>query len=217
MEAPNLTIVPQEQGISTAINPDMKTFGALYIDPPWRFEVWSRMTGLDRSAESHYPTMTPDKLKALPIPTLMADDCAVFMWATWPTLPQAVALGECWGLTYKTCAFLWAKMNKHMNGRFAVPEDNANWHMGMGFWTRANTEPCLLFTKGKPKRKAANVRQLIVSPIERHSKKPDSVYASIEALVNGPYCELFARQTKTGWDSWGNEIDSTIELEETNQ
>lgn len=116
-------------------------------------------------------------------------------------------MGQAWGLTYKTCAFCWAKSTKKTQGRFVVMEDDANWHMGMGFWTRANTEPCLLFTRGKPKRKARNVRQLIALPVGRHSAKPDAIYNRIEALVDGPYLEVFARQRHEGWTSLGNEID----------
>lgn len=184
-----------------------KRYAAILIDPPWSFNVWSKATGHGRSAESHYPTMTPQALKALPLQTLMADDCAVFMWATFPTLPQALDLGASWGLTYKTCAFLWAKINKRADQRQAYPADDTNWFMGMGYWTRANAEPCLLFTRGNPKRKARNVRQLIASVIRQHSQKPDQIYGRIEQLVDGPYLEVFARQAHTRWDAIGNGID----------
>lgn len=184
-----------------------KQYGAILIDPPWRFNVWSRDTGLGRSAESHYPTMTMDDLKALPLQTLMAKDCAVFMWATFPTLPEALELGKSWGLQYKTCAFLWAKVNKRSEFRWSYPTEDSNWFCGMGYWTRANTEPCFLFTRGKPKRKARNVRQFIASVIREHSRKPDGIYGRIEALVDGPYLEVFARQAWRGWDVMGNGID----------
>lgn len=190
----------------------MTPYGALLIDPPWRFEVWNRDTGNGRSAELHYPTMSLSDLIALPVEPLMADDCVVFMWATWPTITDAFVLGKAWGLEYKTCAFLWAKMNKHMAGRFGIVEHIANWFVGMGYWTRANTEPCLLFTKGNPKRLHADVRQLIVSPVREHSRKPDEIYTRIERLVAGPYCELFARQSWPNWARWGNEVESTVSL-----
>jgi N6-adenosine-specific RNA methylase IME4 len=90
----------------------MKTYGAILLDPAWQFKVYSKDTGQGRSAESHYPTMSLEDMKALPVPDLMAKDCAVFMWATFPTLPEAIELGRAWGLQYKTCAFLWAKVNK---------------------------------------------------------------------------------------------------------
>jgi len=192
----------------------VKRYKAILIDPPWKFKVWSEATGLDRSAEKHYPTMDLATLKLLPVQTVMDDDCAVFMWITWPMMPDALELAEAWGLEYKTCAFLWAKLNKRAEGRFAIIGDLVNWFMGMGYWTRSNSEACLLFTKGKPKRKAADVRQLVVSPVRRHSQKPDSIYGFIERLVDGPYCEFFARKTQPGWDCWGNEVKSTVKLGE---
>lgn len=200
--------------------PAQKRYGAIYVDPPWQFRVWDTATGQGRSAELHYPTMSLDELKALPVPALMADNCAVFMWATWPTLPDAMALGAAWGLTYKTCAFNWVKMNKMQTDKPFV---------GMGYWTRANSEPCLLFTKGNPRRKSRGVEQIIVewtggfwdafetetvaTPIQRHSQKPNAIYGRIEALVDGPYLELFARQAWPEWDRFGNEVDSTVELD----
>lgn len=189
-------------------------YGALLIDPPTPFKTYSDK-GKDRSAERHYPTMTWDALAALPVQNLMADDCAVFLWTCWPTLLQSLELGAAWGLQYKTCAFLWAKTNRSAVNRFVTVDDPPNWFMGLGYWTRANTEPCLLFTKGKPKRKARNIRQLLVSAIQRHSQKPDAIYGQIESLVDGAYCELFARQRWPGWDAWGNEVESTVQLNDS--
>jgi N6-adenosine-specific RNA methylase IME4 len=177
--------------------PEERQYGAILADCPWSFRVWSSDTGHGRSAESHYPTMQPDELAALPVASLAAPDCALFMWATMPTLPQALALGEAWGFGYKTAALAWAKTLRSGWG----------WHFGMGYWTRANVELCLLFTRGRVQRKARNVRQLIVAPVGRHSAKPDEQYTRIEQLVDGPYLELFARQTRPGWDAFGNQID----------
>ena len=184
-----------------------KRYGAILLDPAWQFKVWNKDTGNGRSAESHYKTMTLDDMKALPLQKLMADDCAVFMWAVMPMLPEALELGKAWGLEYKTCAFAWAKVNKRAENRWSYPADVSNWFMGMGYWTRANVELCLLFTKGKPKRKSASVRQLIVSAIRKHSQKPDDTHQRIEQLVDGAYLELFARERRNGWDVIGNEID----------
>jgi N6-adenosine-specific RNA methylase IME4 len=83
--------------------------------------------------------------------------------------------------------------------------DDADALVGMGYWTRANSEVCLLATRGKPKRQHADVRQGIIEPRREHSRKPDCVYDRIERLVPGPYIELFARNTRPGWLSWGNE------------
>lgn len=184
----------------------MKLYGAILLDPAWQFRVYTRDTGTGRSAESHYPTMSLDALKALPVPDIMAKNCAVFMWATFPTLPEALELGRAWGLEYKTCAFLWAKTNRRA-GLWQPWRDPSVWFMGMGFWTRANTEPCLLFTRGSPKRKSRGVRQLVIDRIREHSRKPDCVHERIMQLVDGPYAELFARQTRAGWDCYGFDID----------
>jgi N6-adenosine-specific RNA methylase IME4 len=78
--------------------------------------------------------------------------------------------------------------------------------MGMGYWTRANSEPCLLATRGKPKRLNADVRQGIIEPRREHSRKPDCVPGRIERLVAGPYLELFCRTTRPGWTVWGNQV-----------
>lgn len=183
------------------------------IDPPWSFRVWAKDTGRGRSAESHYPTLDIEEMQKLPMSKLFDDDCAVFMWATYPTLPEALMLGAAWGLTYKTCAFTWIKRTS----------TNNHWFTGMGYWTRSNPEPCLLFTKGNPKRKSKGVMQLIVendsqlsmfeettaivSAIMAHSVKPDESYRRIEALVEGDYLDVFARRKRRGWDAIGNEIN----------
>jgi len=185
-------------------------YGAIMIDPPWPFRVWSKDTGHGRSAESHYPTMSIVDLMMMPIDNVMADDCAVFMWVTWPTLPDALALGKAWGLEYKTCAFNWLK--RTTTGKA--------WHMGMGYWSRANSEPCLLFTQGNPKRIDKGVPQLIytnetqmelfppiVERVGAHSVKPEEAYRRVERLVSGPYLDVFARRGRLGWDVMGNEID----------
>jgi N6-adenosine-specific RNA methylase IME4 len=122
------------------------------------------------------------------------------MWATNPTLPQALEVITAWGFTYKTVAFTWAKTTK----------DGSGFPIGCGFWTRANPEMCLLGTRGHPKRLSASVRQLIVSPRREHSRKPDEIYDQIEELVAGPYLELFARSQRPGWDAWGNEVETGI-------
>lgn len=189
-----------------------KKYGAVLADPPWSFQVWGEDTGHGRSAASHYPTMTLADLMALPVGDLLADDAALFMWAVWPQLPDAIKLGEAWGLKYKTLAFDWLK--RSAGGR--------SWHMGLGYWTRANSEPCLLFTKGSPKRQNKSIRQLIVdvgqlalfppivAPVSVHSAKPNEQYERIMALVDGPYLELFARMAYPGWDAWGNEAPNSI-------
>lgn len=145
--------------------------------------------------------MSDEQLYQLPVADLAAEDCALFLWCTFPKLAEAINLISAWGFSFKTVAFVWVKQNKSGNGFF----------MGLGWWTRSNAEICILAVKGKPRRKNAGVRQLIISPVEQHSKKPDIVRDNIVTLMGDlSRIELFARQYTTGWDVWGNEVDASI-------
>lgn len=102
-----------------------------------------------------------------------------------------------WGFIYKTCGFTWIKKNRKSDSLF--------W--GLGYWTRANAELCLIGTKGNPKRVSKSVHQVIMSPIREHSRKPDEARKRIVELMGDiPRIELFARQEFEGWDCWGNEV-----------
>jgi N6-adenosine-specific RNA methylase IME4 len=177
-------------------------FGAILADPPWHFDVWAE--GSARNASAKYKTMTADEIAAMPVADLAAPDCALFMWMVWPRLHEAVKVIESWGFTYKTCAFNWIKANTSQIDMF---REDADVFAGMGYWTRANSEACLLATRGKPKRLNADVRQGIIAPRREHSRKPDGVHERVERLVGGPYLELFARQKRAGWTVWGNQTD----------
>ena len=180
----------------------MKKYGIIYADPPWHYRVYSNKVA-GRSAESHYPTMTIEEIQALPVSELADKDCALFMWITFPLLKESLSVLSAWGFKFKTIAFVWIKQNRKSDSLF--------W--GMGYWTRANAEFCVLATKGKPKRMAKNVHQVIVSQIEEHSKKPDEARRRIVRLMGDlPRIELFARQKTAGWDVWGNEVESDIIL-----
>jgi N6-adenosine-specific RNA methylase IME4 len=172
-----------------------RRYSVIYADPPWSFEVWSD-EGKDRSAENHYPTMTQSEIEAMPVAKLAADHCALFCWAVMHQLPEALAAIRAWGFEFKTCAFVWIKLTK----------DEENFATGMGYWTRANAEVCLLATRGSPPRLNADVHQVIQSVRGEHSRKPDEAAARIMRLVPGPYIELFARRAREGWDIWGNAI-----------
>lgn len=174
-------------------------FKVIYADPSWTFKVYSGK-GKSRSAESHYNTMTQEQIEALSehVSRLAADDCVLFLWAVMPQLPEALRVIEAWGFTYKTVGFTWAKQNKSGDGFFT----------GMGYWTRANAEVCLLATKGSPKRLNADVMQLIVAPVAEHSKKPDETRERICRLIAGPYLELYGRTEIEGWTVWGNETST---------
>lgn len=179
--------------------PENKKYGVIYADPPWRYQM-SRGSGV---TENHYPTMSIEEICALPVADIAAKDCVLFLWATFPQLKEALQVIDAWGFRYKTLAFLWLKQNRKAD----------TWFYGMGFWTRSNSEVCLLATRGHPKRQSAGIHQFVISHIEQHSKKPDIVRDKIVQLVGDlPRVELFARQKTPDWDVWGNEVDCTISL-----
>lgn len=179
-------------------------YGVVLADPPWAYQAWSGAALPSRVADAHYNTMPIDDIIALPVADLAADDCVLFVWVTWPTLFDALRLIAEWGFEYKTCAFAWMKADVSTLNMFSDPVDA---YMGMGYWTRANSEVCLLATRGKPKRLNADVRQGIIAPRREHSRKPDGIHERIERLVAGPYLELFARQQRPNWTVWGNQTD----------
>ena len=145
-----------------------------------------------------------DEIRALPVAELAEKDCALFLWVTVPCLLEGLSVLQAWGFQYKTIAFVWIKQNKKADSLF--------W--GMGYWTRSNAEFCILATRGSPKRQSAGVHQVIVSHIEGHSKKPQEARERIVQLMGDvPRIELFARQKTPGWDVWGNEVESDIEME----
>lgn len=181
----------------TDLNPP---YSVILADPPWRFACWSGK-GTARSADNHYSTMTMAQIVALPVADLAAPNSALLCWACWPSIGDALNIIEGWGFAYKTMGFVWVKGE----GLPLFPEDIRD-QMGMGYWTRANTEPCILAMRGSPKRLNADVRQVILDKRREHSRKPDEQYERIERLLPGPYLELFARTERPGWDSWGNEV-----------
>lgn len=182
-----------------------KKYNIIYADPPWQYKVWSKK-GNGRSAESHYNTLGIKEIINMKdfIKDISADDCVLFIWITYPCLKEAIQVIEEWGFTYKTCGFAWVKRNKKAN----------SWFWGMGYWTRANSELCLIATKGKIKRISRKVHQIIDTPIEEHSKKPAVVRDRIVELMGDmPKIELFAREKADGWDVWGNEVNSDVNFQ----
>jgi N6-adenosine-specific RNA methylase IME4 len=182
-------------------------FGAILTDPPWHFAAWAKYKELPdgsktRATERFYSTMSAKEIAALPVAELAAPDCVLFLWTCWPMLADAWLCLKRWGFEYKTCAFAWTRADNRQPDFF---QDELPVQVGLGYWTRANSEPCLLATRGKPKRLNADVRQAIIAPRREHSRKPDGIHERIERLVGGPYLELFARQSRPGWTTWGNE------------
>jgi N6-adenosine-specific RNA methylase IME4 len=140
--------------------------------------------------------MTFDEIKALPTRALAADDCAVFAWVIWPTMPIWHPVLEAWGVAYSGLAFDWIKLNPSGEGL----------HWGTGYGTRANPEPCILGTIGNPLRLDEGVHSVIMAPVGEHSEKPDEAYCRMARLFGGPCLELFARKPREGWTTWGNEV-----------
>ena len=186
----------------------MKKYQIIYADPPWSYRVWSK-NGNKRSACQHYQVMDKKTIQNLPIQKISDNNCVLFLWVTPPCLEEGLELIKKWGFIYKTKAFTWVKRNKKAN----------SWFWGMGYYTRANSEDCLLAIKGKPlKRVSRAVHQIIDDKIRNHSQKPDSVRKKIIQLFGDlPRIELFAREKTEGWTSIGNGIngkDIKQELEE---
>lgn len=181
-------------------------FGLMSIDPPWPWETWGEIQEHgDRRAEKHYDTMSLQAIAALPVAELAARDCAVGLWATGPHLPSAIGLLETWKLRYSGMLFVWIKTRRRHDRPFMNPAFDL--HMGLGHTTRKNAEFCLLGVRGKPRRLAADVPEVIVAPVREHSRKPDEAYDRMRRLYGGDAVELFAREPRDGWACWSNEID----------
>jgi N6-adenosine-specific RNA methylase IME4 len=184
--------------------------GAILADPPWHFQSWTngRWKGDGKiftpAKAPEYHTMSVEQIAALPVDDLAANDCALFLWGIWVMLPASLEIIRAWGFEFKTCAFNWIKADLAQLDMF---KDDDSGQLGLGYWTRQNSEFCLLATRGSPKRLHADVRQAIIERRREHSRKPDCVYARIERLVTGPYIELFARQQRPNWSAWGNELN----------
>jgi N6-adenosine-specific RNA methylase IME4 len=187
----------------------MGEYRVILADPPWAFEQTVGQGAIANLAQAHAAGVLPprrnaarhyhgvlsvDEICALPVQHYAAKDAVLFMWVTMLHLPDAFRVIEAWGFRYRTTAFTWVKLNA--DGR---P------FLGLGNYTRANAELCLLGLRGQPKRQDRTISQIIMTRRREHSRKPDEQYERIMRLFDGPYLELFARQAWPGWDVWGNE------------
>jgi len=173
-----------------------KKYQIIYADPPWVYK--DKALAGNRGAGCKYKVQSKEWLNNLKVKDLADNNCILFLWVTMPKLNECFNIIKSWGFEYKTVAFTWVKRNKIAN----------SWFWGMGRWTRANAELCLLATKGKPKRINAGVHSLIDTPLQRHSQKPNEVRKRIIDLVGDlPRIELFARERVEGWDAMGFDID----------
>lgn len=164
-------------------------YNVILADPPWKFSTYSSK-GEKKSAQSKYDCMTIDDICSLPVADHASDNCALFIWTTWPFIFETQKVIDAWGFKYSGLAWEWLKYNDKTN-KFAF---------GCGYGTRKNVEPCLLARKGSPILKSKSVRDFIMAPRREHSRKPDQTYENIEAMYDGPYLELFSRTNRNNWD-----------------
>ena len=185
----------------------MSLYDVILADPPWHFQNYSadepgKLHNRSRGANRYYVTATTDDICELVPPA--KDNAVLFLWACWPLLPDALRVITAWGFEYKTLAWVWVKSNPTGFGFFH----------GMGYYTRSNSEPCLLATRGKlPKPANRSIQALMYEPVKEHSRKPDEQFRKIEALYpNMNYLEMFARRPRSGWSVFGNEVEGSIRL-----
>lgn len=174
-----------------------KKYSIIYADPPWTYPKTGGTKSSRGMAKQYYKIMPLEKIKALPVNKIGTNNCALFLWCTYPQLENGLEVINSWGFKYFGLAFDWVKKTSH--GKDFV---------GMGYWTRANPEPCLLAFKGKMRPQRHDVRQLLYAKIGAHSAKPAEAREKIVELVGDlPRIELFAREEATGWDAWGDELN----------
>ena len=185
----------------------MKKYQIIYADPPWDFGGGGvyQDGGRDlRKTNKEYSLTRTSKLIDIPVEHIADNNALMFMWTTDQHIPDALKLMEAWGFRYCTVAFYWVK--KYHTGSTCY---------NVGCWTMKSVEQVLLGLRGKPMhlKKVRNIKQLVEAERTKHSKKPEEVRRRIVELVGDiPRIELFAREKTPGWDVWGNEVESDIEL-----
>lgn len=176
----------------------------IYADPPWTYKKSGGIKSARGLAKKFYDTMSIESIKGLPVQEIADRNCYLFLWVTAPRIQEGLDVLRAWGFELFTIAFTWVKTNKKADSLF--------W--GMGNATRANPEYVLLGRKGKLDREARNIHSVLLSKVREHSQKPDEIRKRIELLYGElPRIELFAREKVEGWDCWGNEVESDINLE----
>jgi len=169
--------------------PPTGTYNVIYVDPPWPISnsVWDKW---EQPVDDKYPLMSMDDIRALPIPELAHDNTHLFLWTTLTFLPDAIGLIQAWQFKYHICL---------------------TWDKGRGFTLFGyyrNSELLLHAYRGKmiEEWEGEAFRTSFAEPSTVHSRKPEMVYSLLEKRFAVPRIELFARQRRDGWDSWGNEI-----------
>lgn len=178
-------------------------YSAILADPPWSYRMWSKV-GHAKSPEAHYATMALDEIARLPVSHLAGPDCYLFMWSTWPHLPQALRIMGAWGFEYVT-AGNWTKRGSQGGLTF-----------GTGYVLRSASEPFIVGKIGRPEIASRSERGVILTADDvpdtidalrrEHSRKPPQMREMINRLLpKGHFCELFGREPWPGHDVWGNE------------
>lgn len=186
-----------------------KKYNIIYADPPWQYNDKLNHTGYN----IEYKTMSTDEICKLPIKKISDKNCILFLWVTFPFLDDGLQVLKYWGFKYKTVSFVWVKANKRYNENQICFIEGIDEYIGLGHYTCPNAEICIIGLKGKIKRVSNKVRQIIYSPIKSHSEKPKEARERIIKLVGDlPRIELFAREKFEGWDVFGNEVDSDVDL-----
>lgn len=187
-----------------AIRRPVGGFPLALIDPPWAIQMRSAK-GYGKSPQKHYECVPTPVIAALPVWKLMAVDSILVLWCTWPMLLEQLGVMKSWGFTYKSGA-PWFKGSPLSEGEDCEDED---WNPAFagGYIWRSCSEFALVGTRGQPKLLPARrkVRGAFFNPQREHSRKPDEQYEKCEALVAGPYLEVFSRTNRPGWTSFGNE------------
>lgn len=190
-------------------------FGMIAADPPWHFRARTALQMSNwtsrRDAEKHYHVLGIDDIAALPVKQLAAKDAHLLLWITGPLFVEGkhLQIMEAWGFRPSSVAFVWVKLKRsldvHQLRLTSTMEHDL--HVGLGLTTRHNAEFVVLGRRGNAKRLSKSVREIILSPVREHSRKPDAFYERAERYAAGPYLELFARQRRPGWTVWGDDVD----------
>ena len=176
-----------------------RRFATILADPPWQFMNKTGKVAPEHKRLARYGTMKLDEIAALPVPQILAPTAHLYLWCPNALLPEGIAVLKAWGFTYKS-NIVWHKVRK----------DGGSDGRGVGFYFRNVTELILFGVRGKNARTLAPGRRqvnLLATRKREHSRKPDEQYEIIEACSPGPFLELFARGTRKGWATWGNQAD----------
>lgn len=185
----------------------------IMADPPWNFRSWvaNANPDSDRSASRHYRTMSLEEIQAMPVKQIAAKNAHLALWITSPFLIAGYHLPilKAWGFKPSSTFVVWCKLKRSAGGRqlqmITLEELHRFLHFGQGHTTRKNVEICVLARRGNARRIDRAVPELIVSPVREHSRKPDDAYDYAQRYAAGPYLELFSREERKGWTTWGNE------------